>query len=151
MEKKFTCNPNELTQARITFGVYAASVPIIIFLYLLPMIRSGQFEFGIVSIAYIAIIGFLVFQTYRTYRVLAATKKSYCLIRDDRIVGVSTPNPFEKAKSFDIARSEVLGIGTTTVPVGGMRAYNALVLNTKNHKYTLFAIDRIDELKKELQ
>ena len=99
MEQKYTCNPNELTQSRITFWVYAVSIPIIIFLFLPPFIRTGEFRFSIASIAYIAIIGFLCYQTYRTYCVMHATKNSYCEIKDGRISGVSTPSPSFRRES----------------------------------------------------
>ena len=82
---------------------------------------------------------------------MLSTGKSYCVITDDRISGLSTPSPFKNGIPFDIAKSEIRGIGKTDVSVGGMRMYNALVINTNKQKLVLLAIDRIDEIKEELK
>ena len=150
MEKRFTCSKEALTQTRITFWFYVGSIPVIIFLFLLPYIREGSFTFGPMSLIYIAIILFLLFGTYRSMLVMLATKNTLCVIDGDRVYGVSTPSPYKKAIPFDIQRSDIRGIGKTTVSTGGMRTQDALVLNTGREKIILFAIDRMQELQKEL-
>ncbi len=150
MEERYHSSNSELRQSRITFWFYVISLPIIIVLLTTLILRSGGFQFNFVTIACGAIVLYLLFCTYRSFRVMTATKGSFCVVTDDRISGISTPSPYKQGEAFDIARSEILGIAKTTVPVGGMRAYNALVLNTAHRKIVLLAIDRIDELKKEL-
>ena len=138
-------------QTRITFWFYAGSIPIIIFLFLLPYFRQGSFSFGPYSLVYVAIIAFLIFGAYRALRVMLSVKKSFCVINGDRISGLSTPNPYQKAVPFDIRIDEILGIGKTTVSIGGMRTKDALILNTEKEKIVLLAIDRVEELKSELE
>ena len=150
MEKRYNCSKSERTQSQITFWFYVISTPIIIVLFLLRNLEGGVFRFSPFSLIYIAIVLLLCYCGYRAFRVMLSTKRSYCVITDDRVSGISTPSPFEKGIPFDIAKSEILGIGKTDVPVGGMRTYNALVLNTNNRKIVLFAIDNIEEIKKEL-
>lgn len=137
-------------QSRITFWFYVGSIPIIIFLFMLPYIRAGQFVFNPFSLVYLIIVAVLIFFAYRTMRVLLSTKNSYCVVEEDRVYGVSTPNPYQRAIPFDIRKDEILGIGKTSISVGGMRSHEALVLNTNKQKIILFAIERMDELKKEL-
>ncbi len=150
MEKRYNCNPNELRQSRITFWFYVGSIPIIIFLFLLPYMQQGKFVFGPFSFVYIVIILFLLYSGYRAFRVMKSTQNSHCIVTDTRVSGVSTPNPYKTAIPFDIEKTDILGIGKTTVSVGGMRAYNALVINTKDQKIVLLAIDSPDELKQDL-
>ncbi len=150
MEKQFGCSRDALRSIRITFWVYVASIPIIVFLFLLPYIRAGAFTVSPYSVIYIAIVIYLLFETYRTTRVMLSIKKSRCVITPDRVTGVSTPNPYKPSIPFDIARDEIRGIAKTTISVGGMRSQKALVLNTETQKIVLLAIDRIDELENEL-
>ena len=150
MEKRFNCSKEALTQTRITFWFYVGSIPIIIFLFLLPYIRQGSFTFGPYSLVYVAIIAFLLFGAYRAMRVMLSVKNSFCVIDGERISGLSTPNPYQKAIPFDIRIGDIRGIGKTMIPVGGMRTKDALILNTDKEKIVLLAIDRVDELKKEL-
>ncbi len=150
MEERYNCNKNELTQSRITFWFYAISLPIIIGLLTMIVLRNGGFQLNFATLGCTAIVLYLLFCTYRSFKVMSATTKSYCVVTSDRISGLSTPSPYREGIPFDIARSEILGIAKSTVPVGGMRTYNALILNTANQKILLLAIDRIDELKKEL-
>lgn len=150
MEKKYQCNKNELTQSRITFWFYAASIPIIIAIFVFRNMENGVFRFNQFSLIYAAIVVVLGYFAYRAFRVMNATAKSCCVITDERVSGISTPSPFKSGIPFDIARSEILGIGKKDVPVGGMRVYNGLVINTKDQKIVLLAIDNIDEIKKEL-
>lgn len=151
MEKRYNCSKSELTQSRITFWFYAVSIPIIIVLFVFRNIVDGVFQFSPFSLIYVAIVLFLGYCGYRAYRVMLSTGKSYCVITDDRISGLSTPSPFKNGIPFDIAKSEIRGIGKTDVSVGGMRMYNALVINTNKQKLVLLAIDRIDEIKEELK
>ena len=151
MENRYNCNPNELTQSRITFWFYVGSIPIIAFLFILPYLKAGTAAFTPFSLVYVGLILVLIYFAYRAFRVMQATRNSYCEIRGDRVSGVSTPNPQQKGEPFDIAKSEILGIGKTMVSVGGTRAYNALLINTQDRKYVLLAIDKIDELRQELQ
>ena len=51
---------------------------------------------------------------------------------------------------FDIAKDEILGMAKTTISVGRMRSKSALVLNTQTQKIVLLSIERIDDLKGEL-
>lgn len=150
MEKRFTCSKNALTQTRITFWFYAGSIPIIIFLYLLPYIRSGYFGFGPYSLVYFGIIVFLTFGAYRAMRVMMSVKKSFCAIDGERVYGVSTPDPYKNAIPFEIRKSDILGIGESSVSVGGMRTKETLILNTETQKIVLLALDQTDELKDEL-
>ena len=151
MEERYNSSKNEQTQSRITFWFYVISIPIIIGLLTMMVLRSGGFQFNFATLACVAIVLYLLFCTYRSFRVMTATKNSHCIVTADRVSGISTPSPYKEGIRFDIARSEILGIAKSTVPVGGMRAYNALVLNTADQKIVLLAIDRIDELRKELQ
>ena len=151
MEKRFTCSKEVLSHTRVTFWVYAASTPIVIFLYMLPYIRAGKFVFSPFSLIYVAVAAYLLFGTYRAFRALLSTKKTFCVIDGDRVYGVSTPNPYKKSIPFEILKSDIRGIGKTTVSVGGLRSQPALALNTDHDKVILFAIDRIDELRNELE
>ena len=151
MEKQYGCSKDALTQTRITFWFYAGSIPIIIFLFLLPFIRQGSFQFSPYSLVYIVIIGYLLFGAYRSLRVMLSVKNSHCVISEDRVYGVSTPNPYKQSIPFDIQKGDILGIGKTTISVGGMRTQNALILNTEKEKIVLFAIDRMEELQNELE
>jgi hypothetical protein len=151
MEKRFTSSKDARTQTGITFWFYVGSLPIIAFLFILPFIRAGQFAFSPYSLIYILIFAFLLFSGYRAMRVMQAVKNSYCVIDGERVYGVSTPSPYRSAIPFDIQKKDILGIGKTTVSTGGMRTQEALVLNTETQTIVLFAIDRIKELKDELQ
>ena len=151
MEKRFDCGRDALMQTRVTFWFYVGSIPIIIFLFLLPYIRQGSFTLGPYSLVYLAIIAFLLFGAYRAMRVMLSVKNSFCVIDGERVYGVSTPNPYQKAIPFDIRKDDIRGIGKTTVSIGGMRTKDALVLNTDNEKIVLLALDRSDELKTELE
>ena len=151
MSNRYNCNPKELTQARVTFWCYVVSIPIIIFLYLLPMIRGEAIVFSPISLIYPAIVLFLLYQGYRSMRVMLSVKSSYCEVTEDRVVGISTPSPFRKAIPFDLERSEILGIAKTNVSIGGIRSFEALALNTKDRQIILFAIERIADLKAELE
>ena len=151
MEKRFDCSKDALTQTRITFWFYVGSIPVIVFLFLLPYIRQGSFTLGLYSLIYAAIIVYLLFGAYRAMRVMLSVKNSFCVIDGERISGVSTPNPYEKAIPFDIRIADILGIGKTTVSIGGMRTKDALILNTEKEKIVLLAIDRVEELKSELE
>jgi hypothetical protein len=150
MEKRFSCSKDALRQTRITFWGYAISIPIIIFLFLLPYIRAGAFVLTPFSIIYIGIILFLIYSAYRSLRAMISTKNTYCVIDGDRVYGVSIPNPMKAPVPFDINKNEIRGIGKTTVSCGGMRTQNALVINTDHQKFTVFAIERINELQSEL-
>ena len=151
MEKKYQYNPKDLNGAKITFWVYAVCIPIIIFLYLLPIIRTKQFVVSPFSLIYPILTLFLIYQAYKSLLVLRSVKKTYCVVNDDTVSGVSIPNPFKKETPFSIARTDILGVAKSNVSVGTMRPYDVLVINTQNNKYTLFAIDKLEELKKELQ
>ena len=150
MEQTFSCSRDALRQSRITFWFYAASIPIIIFLFLLPFIRAGSFALSPYSLIYIAIILYLIYSGYRSMRVLLSIKNSHCVVENDRIYGVSTPSPVKKAIPFDIRKSDILSVAKTNVSCGGMRSREALVLNTQDQRIVLFAIERMDELQKEL-
>lgn len=150
MEKRFECDRTALRQSRITFWFYVVSIPIIIFLFLLPFIRAGQFVFSPYSIVYIGIILYLIYAGYRSMLVMNSIKHSYCAVEGDRISGVSTPDPYKKAIPFELDRRDILGIGKTTVSAGGMRSYPALVINTADQKIVLLTIEHVDELKQEL-
>lgn len=151
MEQNYFYNKRDLSSARITFWVYAASVPIVIFLYILPALRGGSFELSLFGLILPALILYLIYGSYRTLRVLLSVKNTCCKIDADTVSGVSTPNPFRKSEPFEIRKSDILGIGKTAVPIGGTRELPALVLNTAQHKYVLLAIDRIDELRAALE
>lgn len=151
MKETYSCNKNELTQSRITFWFYAVSTPIIIVIFIINNIKDGVFQINPFSLVYAAIVIGLAYCGYRAFRVMNATANSQCTVTDERVSGISTPTPYKKGIPFDIAREEILGIGKTTVTVGFMRAYNALAINTQKDKIILLAIDRMDELKAELQ
>ena len=151
MTNRYSCNPRELSQARVTFWCYAVSIPIIIFLFLLPVLRGGTIAFSPITLVYPLIVLFLIYQAYRSLRVLLSTKNTYCETDGERIRGLSIPTPFRRAEPFDIAKSEILGIAKTGVAIGRMRSFEALVLNLQSKQLVLFALDRIDELKKELE
>lgn len=151
MEMRFNCNKKELTQARITFWVYAICVPIIVFLFILPYLRGIASGFNPFSIVYILIVLYLCYQGYRSLCVLFAIKRSYCIVKDENFSGISTPDPFKKGKHFEIRKSDILGIAKTTVSVGGMRTHSALAVNTKDQKYILFAIENLNELTDSLE
>ena len=146
MEKRFNCNKKELTQSRITFWVYAVCIPIIVFLFVLPYIRGISTGFNPFSIIYILIVLYLIFEGYRSLRVLISIKRSYCVVNERLVSGISIQDPVKKGEPFEINRSEILGVGKTKISVGGMRSHNALAVNTKQRKYVLFAIENPDEL-----
>ena len=147
MEKRFNCSKDALAQTKITFWFYIGSIPIIIFLFMLPFIQAGRFTFSPYSLVYIVIIAFLMYFGYRSMLVMQAVKNSYCIVEGDRVYGVSTPNPYQKGVPFDIQKSEILGVGKTMISTGGMRSQNALQLNTQNQKIVLLAVEQMDELK----
>ena len=152
MKQEFSSNPHELAQAKITFWFYAGSIPIIIFLlFVLPAIRKGAFTFSIFTIAYAVLILVLLYLTYRAYRVMHAIQTSRCTLTAETISGVSTPDPFHGSETFTIRREEILGIAKKQINISMTRFFNAIVLNTQNKQYVLFAIERPEELLKELQ
>lgn len=151
MEQRFACSKDALRQTRIAFGVYSASIPIIIFLFFLPYLLKGSFEFGMFSFVYLLIVLYLVYGAYRSMHAMLAVKHSYCVISGDRIWGVSTQNLSQKAIPFDIPISEIQKIDKATVPGGGMRAQDALVLHTENQKIVLLSLERTDELLKQIE
>lgn len=151
MEQRFTCSKDALRQARNAFWVYAASIPIIIFLFFLPYILKGSFAFGTFSFVYLVIILYLVYGAYRSMRAMLAIKHSYCVINGDRLYGVNTQSLFQKGNSFDIAVSEIQRIDKTTISAVGMRAQNALILHTDSQKIVLLALERTDELLKLIE
>ena len=152
MDKTFSCNQHELAQAKITFWFYVVSIPIIVFLlFILPILRGIAYSFSVFQLFYVALILILLFLTYRSYRVMHAIQISRCTISDDTITGVSTPDPFKKTENFSIKRSDVLGVAKKQVNISMTRYFNAVVLNTHDKQYVLFAIDRADELIEELQ
>ena len=151
MEKRFNCDKNILGHTRITFWVYAICIPIIVFLWALPSIQAGQLTFNPIGLIVCGVILIcLIFAGYRAMRVMNSVKNSYCVIDGDRVYGLSTPDPFQKAVPFEIQKSEILGIGKTTVSAGGMRSHDALVINTEKQKIVLLGIERMNELKDEL-
>ena len=108
-------------------------------------------EFGTFSFVYFIIAAYLLYSAYRSLRVMRSIKHSYCVIDTDRVYGVSTPDPNEKAIPFDIRRSDICSIEETTVSAAWMRTQSALVLNTQDQKIILLALDRPEELRNELQ
>ena len=150
MEKRYSCSKDALTQTRVTFWFYVGSIPIIIFLFMLPYIREGGFVFGPYSLVYVIIIAYLLFGAYRAMRVMISVKNSFCVIDGDRVYGVSTPSPYRKAIPFDIQKNEIRGIGKTMISIGGMRTKDALVVNTAHQKIVLLAIERMNDLQNEL-
>lgn len=151
MEKRFKYNQKDLSGARITFWVYAVCIPIIVLLYFLPIIQTKQFVLSPFTLIYPALVLFLLYQGYRSLRVLLSVKKSFCSIEGETVFGVSIPNPFKKESAFRIEKQDILSVAKSSVSVGTMRPYDVLVINTQNTKYTLFAIERLEELKKELE
>ena len=151
MEKRYTCSKDALRQTRITFWVYAGSIPVIIILYLIPYLGGNGVVFSVFSLIYVAVLLYLLFGAYRSMRVMLSAKNSFCTIEGDRVSGVSTPDPYKASISFDISKSDIRGIGKTEISVGGMRTLPALVLNTDQKKIVLFAIDRADELRRDLE
>ncbi len=65
--------------------------------------------------------------------------------------GVRTQNLSQKAIPFDIPIREIQKIDKATVPGGGMRAQDALVLHTENQKIVLLSLERTDELLKQIE
>ena len=104
-----------------------------------------------ITLIYPAILLFLLFMTYRTARILLSVKHSYCEVTEDRVCGMSTPSPYKSGIPFDINRTDILGIGKTAVSIGGLRSFEALLLNTDNGRIVLFAIEKPADLKKELE
>ena len=151
MEKTFHCNPNEVTQTKITFWFYVASIPVIVFLFLLPNILGRAFQFSLLSLAYVAVLVFLGYGTYRAYVAMRAVKASYCTVTDTRVEGVSTPSAHCAGERFSIERSEIKGAGRNQIAVGMSRFLNAIVINTDTKQYVLLALENEKELLELLQ
>lgn len=152
MKQEYSYNPAELTQSKITFWFYVASIPIIAFFaYGLPLIRGEMITFSPYTTIYTAIIAVILFMTYRAYRVMHAIQMTACTVTDNTISGVSIPTPYRRAASFTLQRSEVLSVARKQVSVGVTRTFSAVVLNTKDAQYVLFAIEKANELIETLQ
>ncbi len=150
MEKRFNYDPNALRLARITFWGYVVCILIIILIFLFPFFRGEPFAIDTYTIIYSAIMLFLLYSGYKVMKVMNSIKRSYCVVTDDRISGISTPDPFKPAVPFDIARADIVGAEKTTASSGGLRSHPALVLNTADRKIVLLSLERTDELIDEL-
>lgn len=151
MEKKFGYDPHVLSLVRITFWVYLVCIPVIAVLNFLPSILYRQMQINMFMIIYILIIAYLIYQTFRVARVLKAIKRSYCVISDHIVKGISTPDPLHTGTPFEIEKESILGVGKTRISIGSIRTFDAVLINTASAQYTIFAAERIKDLCTELQ
>ena len=151
MEHVYHTDRHELNLTRITFWVYLISVPVMLFVVAVPYIQGRPFQFTPFLLIFVGIAGFLLFQTVRILRIILAMKAVSCTVTDETVSGISIPDPKKPRETFSIRRDEILGIGKRNFSVSTMRPVRALMLNTKTHSYVLLNIERMDELKKELE
>ena len=151
-EHQYGPDPRELQLTKTTFWFYVASFPIIIFLlFVLPLLRGIEFQLSIFTLGYVALILILLYLTYRAFRVMKALSKTKCVVTEDAVSGISTPDPHKGATSFSIRKDEILGIGKKQINFSMSRYFFAVVLNTKDRQYVLLGVERADDLIREIQ
>lgn len=170
MEKQFLCSKDALKKARIAFCFYAAAIPVIAVLFLLPFFLGLQNKIEWHVVIYALLSVFFVYQGYRAYCVLRALRRSCCRIDGESVSGISIKDPYQKGTPFQISANEITGIEETIVAterketVGyaprtlhrppfespSQHGYRSTVIETKDAAYTLFGIELTEELKKTL-
>ena len=151
MNQTYLTDKHSLRLTRVTFWVYLLSVPIIVLVFAIPYLQGKPFEINLFHLIYLGIVGYLAYQSYKVLRVVLAMKRTRCTVTEETVSGFSIPNPMKKGEEFSIARDEILGIGKKHYSIGTLRSLDMLLLNTKERSYALLSVERMDELKQELQ
>ena len=161
METKFTCSKNALTKARSVFCFYAAAVPIIGFVLLIPFLLNGINRISWLAFIYVLILLFLLYKGYRAYLVLRAVRKTSCSVCRETVSGISTPDPYQKGIDFQIRKDEIILLEDKIIAAENKReaagsssaderGYRSIVIHTKTDTYTVFGIELTEEIKEAL-
>lgn len=133
---------------RITFYSHLILIPVMVFLITRPFVTGDSTETRMGTTVLLGLITlYLGWQAFRSGRVLLALKKARLTINGDVLDGVSLDGINGSCTEFCIRISEVKSLAKTTVELSRTRTYPALVLNTANRRYTLFALEELDTVK----